>query len=46
MSSKVCTHCKLKALCEGLPGFCLMLPYLSIAAVVFLLIYFITNSTI
>ena len=46
MASKVCKHCKFKTLCDGLPGFCLMLPYVGVASTVFLVIYFIINSEI
>ena len=44
MKEKVCAQCKLKHLCEGLPGFCMFIPYIAIAAIVVLIVYFILNS--
>lgn len=44
MKAKVCAQCKLKDMCEGLPGFCMFMPYIVIAVVVVLVFYFIFNS--
>jgi hypothetical protein len=44
MKIKICTQCKMKDLCDGLPGFCMFLPYMAIAVVVVLFFYLIFNS--
>ena len=44
MKDKVCTQCKFKELCEGLPGFCLFVPYIVIASTVFMVFYFMLTS--
>ena len=44
MKTKVCAQCKFKEMCEGLPGFCMFIPYVLIASTVFMVIYFMITS--
>ena len=46
MKKKVCTQCKFKQVCEGLPGFCIYLPYALITSVVVMVFYFMFTSTL
>jgi len=43
---KICAKCLMREHCDDLPGFCLMLPYVAIAGIAVLLIYFIINSSL
>jgi hypothetical protein len=43
---KVCTQCKFKEMCEDLPGFCMFVPYIAIASIVFMVLYFMMTSTL
>ena len=44
IKSEICKKCKFDKTCESLPGFCLLLPYAGIAAVLVLVIYFVVND--
>jgi|GEM_PF-5190685 hypothetical protein len=44
MKAKVCAQCKFREMCEGLPGFCMFIPYILIASTVFMVIYFMLTS--
>lgn len=43
---KVCVHCKFKGMCEDLPGFCMIVPYVIIASVVSMVLFLMFNSKI
>ena len=42
----VCTNCKEKEHCQGLPGICLKLPYILTGVIAVALIVLIFNSTL
>ena len=44
MKTKVGAQCKFREMCEGLPGFCMFIPYVLIASTVFMVIYFMLTS--
>ncbi len=44
MKTKVCAQCKFKEMCEGLPGFCMFVPYILIASTVCMVFYFMMTS--
>ena len=41
---KVCAQCKFRDMCEGLPGFCIFIPYIVIASTVVMVFYFMLTS--
>lgn len=43
---KVCALCKFKEVCDDLPFFCMLLPYISIAGIIFMVFYFMMTSNI
>jgi len=43
---KVCENCKHKKVCADLPGICLKLPCVIVAAVVIMLTFFLFNNTL
>ena len=46
MKNRFCARCVMRKHCHDLPGFCLLLPYAAILAILVLLAYFFYNDTL